>query len=125
MAPADVFFDKARQLFNAGGHDYAIAMFLQGLMIDPDNVNAHQELRYVSLQRRAAGGKPMGGFEKWKTQPKTAADDKTKMLALEKLLAYEPADLSLLAEFIRHAQAAGFAATAAWAQSILDAARRA
>jgi len=47
------------------------------------------------------------------------------MLALGKLLAYEPADLSLLAEFNRHAHAAGFAATAAWAQSILEAAVRA
>jgi hypothetical protein len=124
MNHADPLFAKAREMLNARGYDYAIEMYIVGLGMDPDNVEAHRELREVSLQRKAAGGKPMGGFMKWKVRPQAGADDKTKMLALEKLLAYEPADLSLLPELIRHASAGGFAATAAWAQSILDTATR-
>jgi tetratricopeptide (TPR) repeat protein len=117
MGAADVFFAKARQLLNAGNLEYAIEMYLQGLNIEPDNLEAHQALREISLQRRAAGGRALGMFDKmrFRSALRKAADDKAKMLAAEKLLAYEPADLSILAEFIRLAHAAGCAATAAWA----------
>jgi len=60
MDAADVIFAKARQVLNVGNYDYAIELYLLGLGLDPDSVEAHRELREVSLRRRAAGGKPMG-----------------------------------------------------------------
>ena len=67
-------------------------MYLQGLSIDPENIDAHQTLREFSLSK-ASGGKDMGMLEKMKVKTNTA-DEKANMLAAEKLLAYDPGNTS-------------------------------
>src|ERR1700676_3106626 len=87
---AKVFFDRGKTVAGTGNYEYAIEMYIQGLAVDPENVEAHQVLREISLKRKASGGKDMGMFDKMKL-PKSK-DEKQAMLNAEKLLAYSPGD---------------------------------
>ena len=86
---AQVFSTAANTVAGTGNYEYAIEMYLQGLNIDPENIDAHQALREISLKRKASGGKDMGMFDKMKVKTNNA-DDKENMLDAEKLLAYDP-----------------------------------
>ena len=85
---AKPFFDRARTVADTGNYEYAIDMYIEGLKFDPDNADAHQSLRDISLRRTASGGKPMGMF-KYMKLPK-AKDDRQSMLKAEMQLAYKP-----------------------------------
>src|SRR4051812_28559314 len=85
---AEVFFAQGRKVADTGNYEYAIEMFIQGLNLDPDSIEAHQQLRDYSLKRKAMGGKPMGMMDKMKL--KKGKEDKDNMLVAEKLLAYDP-----------------------------------
>jgi len=54
---AKVFFDRGNAVAGTGNYEYAIEMYISGLAIDPENVEAHQTLRELSLKRKASGGK--------------------------------------------------------------------
>ena len=114
---AQVFFDRGNTVAGTGNYEYAIEMYLQGLNIDPENVDAHQTLREFSLKRKASGGKDMGMFDKMKVKTNTA-DDKANMLAAEKLLAYDPGNLSRMLQLVQFAHKAGFFDTVMWAGNI-------
>lgn len=115
---AKVFFARARSVADAGNFEYAIEMFIQGLKIDPENIPAHQELREISLKRKASGGRDMGMMDRMKL-PKVGGDIQT-MLNAEKLLAYDPADNLRLLALLTTAKAAGMTRTAAWIWTILN-----
>src|SRR5688572_3230484 len=85
---AEVFFERGKTVADSGQFEYAIEMYLQGLSIDPENVEAHQFLRDISFRRKAGGGKAMGMLEKMKI--KSSKEEKQSMLNCEKLLAYDP-----------------------------------
>src|SRR5260370_10740194 len=85
---AQVFFDRGKTVADTGNFEYAIEMYIQGLAVDPENVEAHQMLRDISLKRKASGGKDMGMFDRMKL-PKSK-EEKLVMLNAEKLLAYDP-----------------------------------
>ena len=57
---AQKFFDRAQEIASSGNHDYAVQMYLEGLLRDPDNLQAHQALLEQALRRQAAGGKKAG-----------------------------------------------------------------
>jgi len=57
---AQVFFGHGRTVASTGNYDYAVDMFLSGLRLDPDAKDSHQELRDISLRRKASGGKTLG-----------------------------------------------------------------
>jgi tetratricopeptide (TPR) repeat protein len=114
---AKVLFDKADQLVKQGGYDYAVELYLQGLNIDPENVDAHQTLREISLKRKASGGKDLGMFDKMKVKTNTS-DEKQNLLAGEKLLAYDPGNTSRMLQVMQSAQKAGFYDTVLWIGSI-------
>jgi len=117
------FYRRARVVRSTGVHDFAMELYLSGLNLGPDDVAAHQELRETALERAANGGKPLGMFQKFKVDSvlrKAGADDKAKMFAAEKLLAYDPAELMHMLDLLRHARAGGFHATAAWIESIIQ-----
>lgn len=116
---AQVFFDRGKTVADTGNYDYAIEMYIQGLNIDPENIEAHQNLREISLKRKASGGKDLGMFEKMKLGPKKG-DDKQSMLNAEKLLAYEPGDASRMLALVQGAYRAGFFDTVLWAGPILQ-----
>ena len=111
---AQVFFDRGNTVAGTGNYEYAIEMYLQGLNIDPDSVDAHQTLREISLKRKASGGKDMKMTEKWATKTNTP-DDKANMLAAEKLLAYDPGNTSKMVQLVQFAHKAGFFDTVLWA----------
>jgi tetratricopeptide (TPR) repeat protein len=115
---ANVFFEKARAVGATGNYDFSIEMYIQGLTIDPENVEAHQELRDISLKRKASGGKGLGMMERLKFKT-TNKDDKMNMLNAEKLLAFEPGDTGFMEAILTNAHRAGFFDTVMWIGPIL------
>ncbi len=113
---AKTFFDRGSTVAGTGQYDYAIEMFIQGLSIDPDAVEAHQTLRDISLRRKASGGKAMGMTERWKLK---GGDDKQNMLNSEKLLAFDPGNTDHMLALMQNAYKAGFFDTVLWMGPIL------
>lgn len=105
------FFDYARTTADQGNFDYAIELFINGLSLDPEDVEAHQALRDVSLKRKASGGKKMGMFEAMKLKK---GDDRQNMLNAEKLLAYDPGNTDHMQGLLQSAFKAGFYDTVLW-----------
>jgi tetratricopeptide (TPR) repeat protein len=114
---AQVFFDRGKTVCDTGNFEYAIDMYIEGLAVDPENTEAHQSLRDVSLRRKASGEKDMGMMAKMK-MPK-AKDDKQTMLNSEKLLAYSPGDTDRMLAVMQSAYRAGFFDTVLWISPIL------
>jgi hypothetical protein len=114
---AAVFFDKARNVGATGQYEFAIEMYIQGLTIDPENVQAHQELRDISLKRKVSGGKAMGMFSKPSVNNK---DDKLNMLNAEKILAYDPGSTDYMETIFQNAHKGGFFDTVMWMGPILQ-----
>jgi len=114
---AQAFFARAKSVASSGQYDYALEMFLQGLGLDPEATEAHQELREVSMNRKLNGGKPLGMIEKMKV--KTVKDPKQAMLAYERILAYDPGDLDAMVGVLTSANKGGFWDTALWIGPIL------
>ncbi len=114
---AQVFFDRGKTVADTGNFDYAIEMYIQGLNVDPENVEAHQALRDISLRRKASGGKDMGMMQKMK-MPK-AKDDKQAMLNAEMLLGYSPGDTDRMLSVMQSAYRSGFFDTTLWIADIL------
>lgn len=115
---AKAFFDRAKSVADAGQYDYAIEMYLQGLNIDPENVDGHQALRDISLRRKASGGKDLGMFEKMKLKKK-GPDDKQNLLNAEKMLGYDPGNTDHMVSLAQSALNAGFYDTVMWIGPIL------
>lgn len=109
---AKVFFDRGKTVAGTGNYEYAIEMYIQGLAVDPENIEAHQVLREISLKRRVSGGKDMGMLDKMK-QPK-AKDEKQAMLNAEKMLAYLPGDVGRMLALTQAAHKAGCYDTVLW-----------
>ena len=110
---AQTFFDQGRRVADAGQFDYAISMYLQGLEKDPENTEAHQQLRDISLKRKASGGKDLGMMEKMRLK-KTSKEDKENLINAEKLLAYNPGDLPTMLALTQAAHRSGFYDTVMW-----------
>jgi tetratricopeptide (TPR) repeat protein len=113
------FFDRGIAVAGTGQWEYAIEMFLQGLNIDADSVEAHKQLRDISMKRKASGGKSIGMFEAMKLRRPTK-DDKQNMLNNEKLLAYEPGNTDYMIGILQNAFRAGFYDTAMWIGPLLQ-----
>jgi tetratricopeptide (TPR) repeat protein len=116
---AQVFFDRGNTVAGTGNYEYAIEMYLQGLAIDPDAVEAHATMRDFSLKRKASGGKDLGMTEKWKLKRPTA-DDKQNMLNAEKLMAYDPGNTDNMISMLQSAHRGGFYDTVMWLGPILQ-----
>ena len=116
---AKAFFERGRTLASTGNYDYAIEMYMQGFAKDPDAVDAHQELRDISLKRKVSGGKNMGFMDARKLKGK-AADDRASMLNMEKLLAFEPGNTDYMLSLMQLAHRAGYFDTLLWIGPILQ-----
>lgn len=116
---AQVFFERGKTVADTGNFEYAIEMYIQGLSIDPENTDAHQALREISLKRKASGGKDMGMLDKMKHGSKKG-DDKATMLNAEKLLAYDPGNTDRMLQVFQGAYRAGFYDTCLWIGPILQ-----
>jgi tetratricopeptide (TPR) repeat protein len=110
---AQVFFNYGRSVAATGNYDYAIERYLSGLRHDPDAVPAHQELREISLKRKASGGKGLGMLEAMKLK-KGNKDDKENLLNAEKLLSYDPGNSDHMLSVAQAAAKLGYYDTALW-----------
>lgn len=111
------FFQQGRTVGETGQYEYAIEMYLQGLSIDPDAVEAHQALREIALRRKAAGGRPLGIMERMKLR--STRDDRQNMINAEKLLAYDPGNTDYMVQLLQNAYRAGYINTVLWIGPIL------
>jgi hypothetical protein len=107
------YFDYAKHVATTGGYGLAIEMFLSGLALVPNNVEEHKALRQLSLERKAAGGKDMGIFDKRKYATNTR-DHARNMLNAERLLAYDPGNVAHMQVFAEWAIRCEFEETAIW-----------
>ncbi len=111
-ARAQKLFDQGKRVADTSNYEYSVEMYLQGLGIDPENTDAHQALREISLKRKASGGKDLGMMEKFKLRK--GKDDKESLINAEKLLSYDPGDLSNMIAVYQAAYKAGFYDTVMW-----------
>ncbi len=112
-AKAKVFFDRGKTVAGTGNYEYAIEMYLQGFQLDPDAIEAHQELRDISLKRKVSGGKAMGFLEAMKLK-RAGSDDKSSMLNSEKLLSYDPGNTDAMQSLLQYAYKGGYWDTVLW-----------
>ncbi|MGB7158819.1 MAG: hypothetical protein WBD40_12175 [Tepidisphaeraceae bacterium] len=119
---ANVFFERGKAVADTGNYEYSVEMYLQGLSIDPENTEAHQQLRDIALRRKVSGGKDLGMFEKMKLKAGMAKgkDEKANMLTAEKMLAYNPGDVPTMLTLTENAHSAGFYDTVLWVGPILQ-----
>jgi len=110
---AQVFFGHGDTKAALGQYDYAIEMYLNGLRLDPDAVDAHRKVREISLKRKASGGKDLGMLEKMKIK-KNTKDDKENLLNAEKLLAFDPGNTDHMLSVAQSAAKSGYYDTVAW-----------
>jgi hypothetical protein len=118
MSSSEQYFQRARAMAAEGLYEYAIDLFLDGLRDDPGNIEMHQALREVALKRSASGGADLGTLVKMKLR-KPGPDAVEDLINTEKLLAYDPSNREWIAAAIRHADAAGLAATKQWFFDVL------
>jgi tetratricopeptide (TPR) repeat protein len=116
---AATFFDRAKTVADTGSYEYSIELYLQGLAIDPEAVDAHQAMRDVSLRRKASGGKTLGMMDRMRAM-KGGKDDKETMLQAEKLLGYDPGNTDYMLTVLKSAHRAGFYDTVMWIGPILQ-----
>lgn len=115
---AQVFFDRGKTIADTGNYEYAIEMYLQGLALDPEAIEAHQAIRDISLKRKATGGKSLGFIESIKLRRK-GKDDRQSMLNAEKLLAYDPGHTDHMLALLQSAFAGGYYDTVMWIGPVL------
>ncbi len=114
---AKAFFDRGKTVANAGQFEYAIEMYLQGLVIDPEAVAEHQNLRDISLKRKASGGKDLGMLAKMKLR--YGKEDLANMILAEKFLGYDPGNTGRMLEMVQYAVKEGCYDTVMWIGPIL------
>lgn len=112
-ARAAEYFRSARAAADRGRYRAAIELYLEGLRRDPDDVEAHRELRQIALRRRAVGGKRAGIFRQIRLRRRTPSP-LANLLHAEELLAYDPANIEWMVAAARHAAEARLEETAVW-----------
>jgi tetratricopeptide (TPR) repeat protein len=116
---AQAFFDRGNAVAGTGNYEYAIEMYLQGLAIDPEARDAHQNLREISLKRKASGGKDLGMFEKMKFKAAKVKDDHEAMLKAVKLMSYDPGNPDNMLSMMKAAHKAGYYDSAIWVAGVM------
>ncbi len=118
MKTATGMFDRG----NGPNFDFEIEMMLQGLKVNPSNLEVHRRLRSVSLQRKASGGRPLSLMERFRMNLKS--DQVQQLLNAEKLLAYDPGNVEYMLAVLNASNALNFDAVTQWIQDVLRRARR-
>ena len=116
---AKAFFDRGATVAGTGQYDYAIEMYINGLALDPDAIDAHQALRDISMKRKASGGKPISMFSAMSLK-RPSKDDKQNMLNNEKLLANDPGNTDYMVGVLQGAYRSGYLHSAMWMGPLLQ-----
>lgn len=107
------FFERAKTVADTGNYDYALDMYIQGLLREPANLDEHKALREVSLRRKVSGGKPAGGFLGIKPYF-SGKSPKEQMLNAEYLLAKDPGNIGHMLSMMKHAALGGYREIITW-----------
>ena len=117
------FFDRADEVGQTGNWDYAIDLYLRGILRDADNVDSgHQPLREVSLNRKLHGGKGPGIVDKFKRR--SGKDPLQNLINAEYLLAMEPGSVEFMEQVLKTSRALEIPTTVKWICDILMEAMR-
>ncbi len=116
---AKAFFDRGKTVADTGNYEYAIEMYISGLKLDPEEIEAHRALREIAMRRKASGGKSLGMLDRMKLQ-KVSKDDKQNMLNFEMLVSYDPGNTDYLLQILQNAHRAGYFDTVMWVGPILQ-----
>ncbi|MHB1158082.1 MAG: tetratricopeptide repeat protein [Phycisphaerales bacterium] len=108
---ARAWFDRAKTVADTRNYEYAIQSYISGLRFEPDNMDAHEALRDVSLKYKVNGGKPAGMMEAMKSGGKEPLD---KMLNAEMLWAKDPTNPAHALKVMEEATAAELNEVAYW-----------
>jgi tetratricopeptide (TPR) repeat protein len=113
LAEARSFFAKARAAAEQKQYDFAIDMYLDGLIRAPDALEeGHVPLCELGLQRRCTGGKKPSMMDRVKRmRGKTALE---QMLNAEYLFVKDPDNMSYAEAMLKAAVDGGFRKTAHW-----------
>ncbi len=107
------YFDRAKTVAETSNYDYAIDMYIEGLMREPENLAEHKALRDVSLRRKVGGGKPPGGF--FGAKPYFAGKTpKELMLNAELHLAKDPGNIAQMLTMMKNAAICGYRDIVLW-----------
>ncbi len=116
---ARAHFERARQAAEAGDFDRAIAAFIEGLRLAPDDVaHGHIGLRVIALQRQERDGARPAPDEASRYLA-TGATPLEKMLNAEYLLAKDPEQLTYGEAVLQAAVAGGYHETAKWMADLM------
>jgi hypothetical protein len=116
---AKAFFDRGNTVAGTGNYEYAIEMYISGFALDPDSAEAHENLRDISLKRKATGGKALGFMEAMKLK-RPSRDDKQNLLHNTKLLAYDPGNTDYMVGVLQNGVRGGFFNTVMWIGPVLQ-----
>ncbi|HVR75310.1 MAG TPA: hypothetical protein VMT52_13315, partial [Planctomycetota bacterium] len=106
MSAADEYFKKAEQALKKGNNEYAVELYLQGLIIDPKRSEERRKLHKVeTLAVQEKGGNPQGGMSvRLKVMPIQANLKKLTMqkkwdeavIEIERCLRFQPQNVPTL-----------------------------
>lgn len=113
------FFDRADQVAETGNWDFAIEMYTEGLLREPDNLErGYKPMREAGFNRKASGGKGPGMREK--SKHKTNSKDPAENLAnAAYLLAKDPGSEQYMELVLNCAARAERKEVARWIAEIL------
>jgi tetratricopeptide (TPR) repeat protein len=114
----DKFFKRAEEVAETGNWDFAIEMYLEGVLRDAANVErGHKPLRDVAMKRKFAGGKPAGMMEQLKCRP--GRDVLINLRNTEYLLAKDPGNVQYMDQLFRAAEKLALRDVMVWMGDIL------
>jgi len=112
------FFERADQVSETGNWDFAIAMYLEGISREPENLDrGHKPLRKVSINRKAQGGKPAGMIDQIKRRP--CKDPVRNLVNAEYLLSKDPGSVQNMMQVLQAARKCDLIGLAHWISLII------
>lgn len=112
------FFERADQVAETGNWDFAIAMYLEGISREPENLDrGHKPLRKVSINRKAQGGKPAGMIDQFKRRP--CKDPVRNLVNAEYLLSKDPGSVQNMMQVLQAARKCDLIGLVHWISLII------
>lgn len=112
------FFERADQVSETGNWDFAIAMYLEGISREPENLDrGHKPLRKVSINRKAQGGKPAGMIDQLKRRP--CKDPVRNLVNAEYLLSKDPGSVQNMMQVLQAARKCDLIGLVHWISLII------
>jgi hypothetical protein len=116
---AETFFERGRILARTGEFEQAIDLFIHGLSLSPNRIDAHCELRTIALERKVSGGMGVGIMQALRFNRRTS-DHVRGMMNAERLLSYDPGNTDYMLRLLQESAKAGLSDVTTWIEAILQ-----